>query len=132
MSEIVSKLPKEIGKHIMDFVISDPNSVEFHMDLNFTNKHQVAFRHGQLLINSKNSHICVVKRGRRKPRYYLSKRIIEENSCDDCWGYGEVCGSSYCCGGTIYSDPYFKSKYLGYSLDKALLEFFLEPSNQKK
>ena len=126
MNQYIANLPREIGQEILKFVIPDQNTIEFRMDLSYTNKHPVAYRNGRLVINKKNSHICLVKRQNRRPRYYLSKRIVEENSCDDCWGGEDYCGNSKCCGGMVYEEPYFKSKYMGANLGKALLELELE------
>jgi len=120
------KLPKEIGKEIFSFIIPDEKQLVFHSDTFYTYKFPIAYTKSTILTNQKNSHICLVEHRKRKPRFYLSKRIIEENSCDDCWGDGECCGSSSCCGGVVYSDPYFKSKYCGSDIKKVLLEFILE------
>jgi len=128
LDDYIKKLPPYIGKEIFKFVIHDTFNIKFcHFDdyknYYYSPRLTVACINRKLIENKKKTILSKIKKKNGKHRYYLT----DECEIKYCTG----CGEEYTrrcrgCRGSLYSEYYYKHRYVGKDLDEALMELYLE------
>jgi hypothetical protein len=119
----ISRLPPFIGQEIFTYIIPDSKNIIFNHYYNFysdtySERYTFAFINSNVIKNQKRIYLCRINKKNGKHRYYLT----QECEVCICQGCGETkCRSPFCRGG-FDKDYYFKSKYIGKNIEKALFE----------
>ena len=114
-----TNLPKEIRKEITTFLIPASNNIIFNTISsngyvsNYSSRYEKAFIGDKIVQNNKGMFLSRISKKNNKHRYYITKLIIDQIE-------------------TEYNDRSFninyyeyKSKYVGKSIDKALIKLLL-------
>jgi hypothetical protein len=126
-NNFIKKLPHDIIKYILRFIIYNSDNICFNYSKfinneNYSFKYKYAYLNDVIILNSKEKYLSRINKKNNKHRYYLTE-YYETFYCNGCGK--KNCTSWYCRGGFDYI-YYYKNKYVGNNIDKALLELYLD------
>ena len=128
LDDFIKKLPPYIGKEIFKFIIYDSYNIIFSHYSKYNNpyyspRYTIAYINNKFIENKNGTYLSRIAKQNGKYRYYLTNEfeIVYCQGCGD-----EVSSRCRGCRGGLDYDHYYKNKYIGKNVDKALLELYLE------
>jgi hypothetical protein len=120
----INRLPAEIKREILYFIIPDPRTVRFSPNCSlYSNKHSAAFVDDKILMNKNGAYLSRIAKKNGKHRYYQTIKI-DAFYCNEC---GEEDPPRYCCKNrNIVQEHFYRNKYLGKDMNAAFLELLRE------
>lgn len=113
-TNLLKKLPKEIGKDIFSYLIPDSNKIVFklnqkHIKTTYSERYQIAYIDNQLVENQTGKYLCRITNLNGKHLYYIAEECVHLSKPENV---------EYPC---IYIS------YVGKNIDLSLLQLFSEP-----
>jgi hypothetical protein len=115
----------ETKQRILNYLIPDSTHIQFVTPIkNSINDfydpiYEIAYIEDKIVQNEEGVYLSSKEQGKRR-RYYLTTKIFKK-ACNSCGK--SICVSAYC-RGVYTNDTYYKSRYIGTNVIKALLYLF--------
>jgi hypothetical protein len=123
MANLINRLPLDIRKEILYFIIPEPTTVGFsknpplYFTESYSHKYDVAFVDNKIIKNGKGEYLSRIAKKNGKHRYYLTWEI----ECCYCIECGDESNQRCCKNRNMQHDIYYKNKYLGKNSESAFI-----------